>query len=154
MIVVANAVVDKSGSLSKHSLRADDDRFISGLSDLSEMIKHEGVAAVLQINHGGRFARGETLYAPSSVTINDINLGGNSNRPRYYYGRIIQRVRQHRQLPQLRHEGMYHFINSQRNYYDYGRQHLNNTVQLVPPQDILNTYSPWMECRSAQLVLT
>jgi NADPH2 dehydrogenase len=76
MIVVANAVVDQSGSLSKNSLRVDEDSFIPGLSNLSKTIKHEGAAAVLQINHGGRFARGKTLYAPSSVTINDINVGG------------------------------------------------------------------------------
>lgn len=76
MIVVANAVVDPSGTLSKHSLRADDDRFLPGLSRLAETIKKEGTAAVLQINHGGRFARGETLYAPSPVPISNINIGG------------------------------------------------------------------------------
>ncbi|MBW2645584.1 MAG: universal stress protein [Deltaproteobacteria bacterium] len=76
MIVVANAVVDPSGTLSKHSLRADDDRFLPGLSQLAETIKKEGVAACLQINHGGRFSQSETVYAPSSVAISGINIGG------------------------------------------------------------------------------
>ena len=76
MIVVANTVVDPSGTLSKHSLRADDDRFLPGLSRLAKTIKGQGSAAVLQINHGGRFARGKTLYAPSSVPIRDIDIGG------------------------------------------------------------------------------
>jgi 2,4-dienoyl-CoA reductase-like NADH-dependent reductase (Old Yellow Enzyme family)/nucleotide-binding universal stress UspA family protein len=76
MIVVANAAVDPSGRVSKHSLRADDDRFLPGLSQLSETIKKEGVAAVLQINHGGRLAQGATVYAPSTVQMSDVNIGG------------------------------------------------------------------------------
>jgi 2,4-dienoyl-CoA reductase-like NADH-dependent reductase (Old Yellow Enzyme family)/nucleotide-binding universal stress UspA family protein len=76
MIVVANAVVDPRGTLSKHSLRADDDRFLPGLSRLAKTIKEQGSAAVLQINHGGRFAKGKTLYAPSSVPIRDIDISG------------------------------------------------------------------------------
>ena len=76
MIVVANAAVDPSGALSGHSLRADDDRFVHGLSRLSETIKKEGALSVLQINHGGRFARGSKLFAPSVVPFRDIDLGG------------------------------------------------------------------------------
>jgi 2,4-dienoyl-CoA reductase-like NADH-dependent reductase (Old Yellow Enzyme family)/nucleotide-binding universal stress UspA family protein len=76
MIVVGNAAIDPSGTLSQHSLRADDDRFLPGLSHLAETIKKEGAVATLQINHGGRFARGETLYAPSSIFFSDINFGG------------------------------------------------------------------------------
>ncbi len=76
MIVVANASIDPSGALSKHSLRADDDRFLPGLSQLAETIKKEGAAAVLQINHGGRFAGGKTVYVPSPVSISDINIIG------------------------------------------------------------------------------
>ena len=75
MIVVANALVDPSGILSKHSLRVDDDRFLRGLSQLAETIKKEGTAAALQINHGGRFAKGKTVHAPSSVSMTDINIG-------------------------------------------------------------------------------
>ena len=76
MIVVANAVVDQSGTLSRYSLRVDDDQFLPGLRQLSEAIKQEGASAVLQINHGGRFSSGEDVYGPSSVSITDINIGG------------------------------------------------------------------------------
>jgi 2,4-dienoyl-CoA reductase (NADPH2) len=76
MIVVANAVVDPSGTLSKRCLRADDDQFLPGLSKLANTIKRQGAAAVLQINHGGRFARGERVYAPSPIPTGDINIHG------------------------------------------------------------------------------
>jgi len=76
MIVVANAVVDQSGTLSRYSLRVDDDQFLPGLRKLAETIKKEGAAAVLQINHGGRFSRGENIYGPSSVSFTNINIGG------------------------------------------------------------------------------
>ena len=76
MMVVANAIVDESGSVSKHSLRVDDDRFLPGLSRLADTIKKEDVAAVLQINHGGHFAKGRNTLSPSSVSLSDLNLGG------------------------------------------------------------------------------
>ncbi len=76
MMVVANAIVDESGSVSKHSLRVDDDRFLPGLSRLADTIKKEDVAAVLQINHGGHFAQGRKTFSPSSVSLVDLNLGG------------------------------------------------------------------------------
>jgi 2,4-dienoyl-CoA reductase-like NADH-dependent reductase (Old Yellow Enzyme family)/nucleotide-binding universal stress UspA family protein len=76
MIVVANVCVDPSGILSKNSLRADHDRFIPGLTKLSHAIKDEGAVAVVQLNHGGRFARTKKTYAPSAVAISDINLTG------------------------------------------------------------------------------
>jgi len=75
MIVVANVAVDPGGVLARHSLRADSDRFISGLARLAETIKIENAAAVLQINHGGRFARSDKLLAPSAVPLSDISLG-------------------------------------------------------------------------------
>ena len=76
MIVVANVSVDPSGSLSRKSLRADDGRFLEGLSQLSAVIKKGGAVAVLQINHGGRFARSDLLYAPSVVSLSDVSVGG------------------------------------------------------------------------------
>jgi 2,4-dienoyl-CoA reductase (NADPH2) len=76
MIVVANAIVDESGSVSKYSIRVDDDRFLPGLSRLADIIKKEDVAAVLQINHGGHFALGKKTFSPSSVSLSDLNLGG------------------------------------------------------------------------------
>lgn len=76
MIVVANVCVDPAGILSKNSLRADHDRFVPGLTKLACAIKKEGAVAVVQLNHGGRFARTKTTYAPSAVAISDINLTG------------------------------------------------------------------------------
>jgi 2,4-dienoyl-CoA reductase-like NADH-dependent reductase (Old Yellow Enzyme family) len=76
MIVVANVAVDPDGLLARHSLRADSDRFIPGLSRLAEAIKKENVVAVLQINHGGRFARGDRLSAPSAVPLSEVSLSG------------------------------------------------------------------------------
>ena len=76
MIVVANAIVDESGSVSKHSIRVDDDRFLPGLSRLADTIKKEDVAAVIQINHGGHFAQGKKTLSPSSVSLSDLNLAG------------------------------------------------------------------------------
>ncbi len=76
MIVVANACVCPGGALSKNSLRADDDRFIPGLGKLAETIKKEKCAAVLQINHGGRFSISVPPRAPSAVAIKEINPSG------------------------------------------------------------------------------
>ncbi len=76
MIVVANVSVDPSGILSRYSLRADHDRFIPGLSKLAQTIKKGGAVATLQINHGGRFALGDNVYAPSSIPLTDIHAGG------------------------------------------------------------------------------
>lgn len=76
MVVVANVCVDPKGILSKHSLRADGDRFVAGLSRLAEAITCGGAAAVLQLNHGGRFARTQTTYAPSAAAFKNINLAG------------------------------------------------------------------------------
>jgi 2,4-dienoyl-CoA reductase (NADPH2) len=57
-------------------LRADGDRFVPGLTRLASAIKQAGAVAVLQLNHGGRFAQGETPYAPSAVPLSSIHLGG------------------------------------------------------------------------------
>jgi len=76
MLVVANVCVDPTGILSKNSLRLDHDRFIKGLAKLAHAIKSEGAVAVVQLNHGGRFAKTNTAYAPSVVAISDINLAG------------------------------------------------------------------------------
>ncbi len=76
MIVVANASVDPRGTLASHNLRVDHDRFIHGLSRLARTIKSVGAVAVLQINHGGRFARSEDQIAPSVVSMSSISYGG------------------------------------------------------------------------------
>jgi 2,4-dienoyl-CoA reductase-like NADH-dependent reductase (Old Yellow Enzyme family)/nucleotide-binding universal stress UspA family protein/Tfp pilus assembly protein PilZ len=69
MIVVANAIVEPSGVMASRVLRIDHDRFIPGLAKLAEAIKACGVAACLQINHGGRWANVEKPLAPSPLVM-------------------------------------------------------------------------------------
>ena len=69
MIVVANAVIDRSGIMASRVLRIDHDRYIPGLARLAEAIKSSGAVACLQINHAGRWAKVEKRLAPSPVTI-------------------------------------------------------------------------------------
>lgn len=76
MVVVANASVDESGMLSRHCVRADNDRFIQGLSRLTDTIRKQGAVPVLQINHGGRFARTKYAYAPSAVPLSEMEMVG------------------------------------------------------------------------------
>jgi 2,4-dienoyl-CoA reductase-like NADH-dependent reductase (Old Yellow Enzyme family) len=67
MIVVENAAVHISGLGSPFVLRADDDRFISGMGDIAKVIKNEGAVAFLQINHAGRYAYTTERMAPSPL---------------------------------------------------------------------------------------
>lgn len=83
-----------------------------------------------------------------ALIINDINLGQNDKEPRYYYNTIIREIRKESSII---HEGHFHFVNSQRSYCRYGQQHNNNRVPIIPPENISKTYTPWLECRSAQL---
>ncbi|MBW1781577.1 MAG: universal stress protein [Deltaproteobacteria bacterium] len=76
MVVVANASVEPMGALSRYGLRADHDRFVPGLFRLSKAIQGEGAVPVLQINHGGRFARTKNSYAPSAVPVSEMELFG------------------------------------------------------------------------------
>ncbi|MEJ2587446.1 MAG: universal stress protein [Deltaproteobacteria bacterium] len=76
MVVVANASVATSGVLSRYQLRADNDRFIRGLSGVARAIRQGGAVPVLQINHGGRFARVKKRLAPSNVPANDMEMLG------------------------------------------------------------------------------
>lgn|GEM_PF-1019038 len=69
MVVVANAVVAESGIMAHRVLRANEDRFISGLAQLAEAIQSAGAIAVLQINHAGRWALGPDPLSPSPMTM-------------------------------------------------------------------------------------
>ncbi len=71
MIMVENAVVDLQGQGGPNSIRADDDRFLDGLSRLAETIKQGGALAGLQLNHAGRYARVQGAVAPSPVAVGD-----------------------------------------------------------------------------------
>ena len=84
------------------------------------------------------------------LIVNDINLGRNNNEARYYYNIIEARIAAQ---PNFKHVRKFHFANSQHFFYPYGIRHENNQVQIIPPPEISEAYSPWLECRSAQLVL-
>ncbi|MFZ5568956.1 MAG: universal stress protein [Thermodesulfobacteriota bacterium] len=68
MVVVANAAVAQDGCTSLHNLRVDRDAQIDGLRELAGAIRREGAAACLQLNHAGRFARGDRPLLPTPVT--------------------------------------------------------------------------------------
>ena len=57
MVVVANAAVSAEGKTSTHSLRADNEDFIPGLTRLAQVIQHNGALACLQLNHAGQYAQ-------------------------------------------------------------------------------------------------
>lgn len=95
-------------------------------------------------------------YAPMINTfliINDINLGQNDCEARYYYNIIVQKIKDLKGVKSLRIVKKFHFANSQSDYYKYGDLHSNNQVQIQPPNEIITFYNPWLECRSAQLVI-
>ncbi len=67
MVVVANAAVAADGRVAANNLRADADEFLPGLERLAAAIKRQGALAVLQLNHGGRFAKTPRPLAPSAL---------------------------------------------------------------------------------------
>lgn len=67
MVVVANAAVAADGRVAVNNLMADSDEFLPGLTRLARAIKREGALAVLQLNHGGRFAKTPHSLAPSAL---------------------------------------------------------------------------------------
>ena len=70
MIMVENASVHPRGQGSPFTIRADEDRFVEGLSRLARTIQKGGAKAGLQLNHAGRFAHGqEPPLAPSAVPL-------------------------------------------------------------------------------------
>jgi 2,4-dienoyl-CoA reductase-like NADH-dependent reductase (Old Yellow Enzyme family) len=64
--VIEASAVDVRGSGFPRMIRADDDRYIPGLTRLAKAIKNAGGYAVLQIYHGGRYSRSDPV-APSPV---------------------------------------------------------------------------------------
>ncbi|MFO7706969.1 MAG: universal stress protein [Desulfobacterales bacterium] len=67
MVVVANAAVSADGVVAVNNLRIDRDDFIPDLSRLAQAIRKRGAAAVLQLNHGGRFAKTDQPLSPSAL---------------------------------------------------------------------------------------
>jgi 2,4-dienoyl-CoA reductase (NADPH2) len=74
-IVVEHTGVDPSGLGSPFMLRADDDRYIPGLSRLAKAIQDEGALAFLQLNHTGRYAYTQQRLAPSPVKTGEVVPG-------------------------------------------------------------------------------
>jgi 2,4-dienoyl-CoA reductase (NADPH2) len=72
MVVVANAAVSSDGVTSSHTLRVDQDEFISGLSRLAQAIKKQGALACLQLNHAGRFAKTDRPLLPCPLDSNNL----------------------------------------------------------------------------------
>lgn len=72
MVVVANAAVAANGVVAINNLRVDRDDFIPDLARLAEAIRTRGAAAVLQLNHGGRFAK--TAQPLSSAAIDAAHI--------------------------------------------------------------------------------
>ncbi len=67
MVVVENIAIDAQGMGSPFMLRADNDSYLEGLSQLCDSIKSQGALAFAQINHAGRYAYLPERVAPSPV---------------------------------------------------------------------------------------
>ena len=67
LIVVEGAAVEDTGKVYVSQLMASDDTYLSGLNELAESIKKNGAFAVLQLQHGGRFALGQSPISASDV---------------------------------------------------------------------------------------
>ena len=72
LIVVEHTAVHTSGLGFPFMLRADDDCFIPGLTQLATIIKDQGAVAFLQVNHTGRYAFGPDRLAPSPFPTGDV----------------------------------------------------------------------------------
>jgi len=68
LIVVEGAAVEDRGRIYSSQLMASDDTYLSGLNELAEGIKKSGAYAVLQLQHGGRFAMGSNPMSASDVS--------------------------------------------------------------------------------------
>jgi len=74
MVIVANTAVSQDGQVSGFNLRADKDEFIPDLNKLAKAIKQKGAIACLQLNHAGRFARGQKPLLPSPITHSNLSF--------------------------------------------------------------------------------
>ncbi len=68
LIVVEGAAVESSGKVYLSQLMASDDTYLPGLNNLAEGISKNGAFAVLQLQHGGRFAMGQNSMSASDVS--------------------------------------------------------------------------------------
>ena len=68
LIVVEGAAVEDTGKVYLSQLMASDETYLPGLNELAEGIKKNGAFAVLQLQHGGRFAMGPNQMSASDVS--------------------------------------------------------------------------------------
>ena len=68
LIVVEGAAVEDRGKIYLSQLMASNETYLSGLNELAEGIKKNGSLAVLQLQHGGRFAMGSNPVSASDVS--------------------------------------------------------------------------------------
>jgi 2,4-dienoyl-CoA reductase (NADPH2) len=69
MVVVANAAVAANGVVAVNNLRVDHDKYLPGLEQLARAIKRQAAVAVLQLNHGGCFAKTPHPLTPSALDV-------------------------------------------------------------------------------------
>ncbi|GAP71728.1 hypothetical protein SAMD00024442_17_28 [Candidatus Symbiothrix dinenymphae] len=86
----------------------------------------------------------------SVLIVNDINLGRNEKEIRFHFDTLIQRIQKDNDVQIV---DKFHFENTQKSYFRYGTQHIVNNAIITPLQNINAKYSPWVECRSAQLFI-
>lgn len=80
VIVEVTCIDSPTGKTVARQLVVDDDRFISGLSELAEAIHRHGAKAVLQLHHAGRGAKSAITHtqpvAPSAIPMPLVTLVG------------------------------------------------------------------------------
>lgn len=86
----------------------------------------------------------------SALIVNDINLGKNITQVRAHFDPLITRLQAENDI---RYVSRFHFANSQRWFATYGTLHDNNQLATKPMAEIEASYSPWLECRSAQFII-
>jgi 2,4-dienoyl-CoA reductase (NADPH2) len=69
MVVVANVAISADGVVAANNLRADREEYLSGLTRLAQTIRKRGALAVIQLNHGGRFAKTSQPLSPSPIDV-------------------------------------------------------------------------------------
>lgn len=71
LLIVEATYVHQSGKAFANQLGISDDKFMSGLSDLVQVIHRHGAKAAIQLHHGGRLAKSELSgiqpFAPSPL---------------------------------------------------------------------------------------
>ena len=116
---------------------------------LSDMLKYGKDALVSFLKKLGDFV--ETL--PScALLINDINLGLNDSQPRFYYGSIVNMVKNKSKGHKVS-VSCSHFGNSKKDYYRYGAERVRSDILFKVPEEISTKFVTNTECHSAQLLI-